>query len=664
MRKNLLLAVTLLGVCFAGWVSSRGVGKAEAAGQQETPQSPPTIPSYGNGQQGDGKTLPSIPQEYFPPVVVPANSGQRPQQKTIDLQTPSYSPANGGSSSSFPPMTGGQAIQPKSMDLPTPSRVARPTSRFGSEPPQATGNAPMAQGVGDTKLAPFATGGAFNRSQAIEAPPPGRTAAPDINATPRGAAPELVGGEEQGQSNDNPTGRQEPSVSLEWIGPPTAKLGQPVTYQIIVKNTSAIPVQNVTVRNRIPAGVTVQQTEPRAINELNTLIWEVGTMQPRQEKRIDLQLLPEARGDLACQAFVSFTGMSQARIRVREPKLQLKIAGPDKVLLGDAAPFSLTVTNPGDGSADQVKIRAALSDGLEHTRGRTVEFELGNLGPNESRSVQLVCTTKTGGPQTCEAMAIAEGGLKAQDVATTEVLLPRLEINIAGPKLRYLDRKATYVVKVVNPGSAPASNVTINSLIPDGFKFLTASDGGRHDFATRTVSWYLGDLTPGQLREMSIELLAINPGEYHIAANVTAARGLKSETDVITHVEGLSALLMEMVDLDDPVEVGADTAYEIRVTNTGSKTETNLQLICTIPDKMEFRSAVGAGGARSHLQGKELTFEPIPKLAPRADVIYRVNVRGVAPGDLRFRARITADGLTEPVLKEESTKVYGDDVIK
>ena len=93
----------------------------------------------------------------------------------------------------------------------------------------------------------------------------------------------------------------------------------------------------------------------------------------------------------------------------------------------------MTVTNPGDGSADQVKIRATLSDGLEHTRGNTVEFELGNLGPNETPSVQLVCTTKTGGQQTCEAVAVAEGGLKAQDVANTEVLLPRLELNVAGP---------------------------------------------------------------------------------------------------------------------------------------------------------------------------------------------------------------------------------------
>jgi uncharacterized repeat protein (TIGR01451 family) len=453
-------------------------------------------------------------------------------------------------------------------------------------------------------------------------------------------------------------------VSLEWIGPPTAKLGQPVTYQIIVKNISSSPVQGVIVRTRLPVGVTVQATEPKAFNEVNVLIWDLGTLQPRQERRLDLQLLPDTKGDLACQALVTFTGSSTARIRVREPKLLLKASGPDKVLLGDIATVTLTVSNPGDGTADRVKVKAALPEGLEHARGRLVEFDLGNLGPNESRSVQLVCATKTGGEQKCDAVATAEGNLKSEDSAVLEVILPRLDLSIAGPRLRYLDRKAVYVLKITNPGSAPASNVTISDQIPEGFKFLSASDGGRHDFATRTVSWFVGDLTPGQSREVSLEVLAINTGEYKHKANVLAARGLRSDAEILTRVEGLPALLMELVDLDDPVEVGADTAYEIRVTNTGSKTETNLQLICTVPDKMEFRGAQGAANCRFHVQGKDVVFEPLPKLAPRADAIYRVNVRGVAPGDLRFRARITADGLTEPVLKEESTKVYGDDAIK
>jgi hypothetical protein len=144
-------------------------------------------------------------------------------------------------------------------------------------------------------------------------------------------------------------------------------------------------------------------------------------------------------------------------------------------------------------------------------------------------------------------------------------------------------------------------------------------------------------------------------------AVATASRGHKAEAIATTRVEGLSALLMELVDLDDPVEVGADTAYEIRVTNTGSKMETNLELVCILPDKMEFRGAKGADNCRFRVQDKQVIFEALPRLAPRADAVYRVYVRGLAPGDLRFRARIRADGLTEPVLREESTKVYGDD---
>src|SRR5205823_3001916 len=143
------------------------------------------------------------------------------------------------------------------------------------------------------------------------------------------------------QANDNPTGRQDPAVSLEWIGPATVKLGQPATYQVFVKNISSTPVSQVIVRVRIPTGVTVQATEPKALQEANALIWDLGTLQPHHERRLDMQLLPDMKGDLACTALVTFTGTSTTRIRVREPKLVLKGAGPDKVLLGDTATVTL-----------------------------------------------------------------------------------------------------------------------------------------------------------------------------------------------------------------------------------------------------------------------------------------------------------------------------------
>ena len=76
---------------------------------------------------------------------------------------------------------------------------------------------------------------------------------------------------------------------------------------------------------------------------------------------------------------------------------------------------------------------------------------------------------------------------------------------------------------------------------------------------------------------------------------------------------------------------------------------------------MEIRAAKGAAGCPFRVEGRELIFAPLPRLAPRVDAIYRVTVRCMAPGDMRFQARMRADGLTQPVLREESTRVYGDE---
>jgi uncharacterized repeat protein (TIGR01451 family) len=462
-----------------------------------------------------------------------------------------------------------------------------------------------------------------------------------------------------GATPKNPTGRQEPAVAIEWIGPVTAKVGVAQDYSIAVRNACNIAVQQVMVRVRIPKDMTVKATEPNAVSEGNVYMWELGTLQPQQEKILQCKLIAEGRGDMAPQAWVTFTGSSVMRIAVREPKLTVKASAPEKVLVGDAATFMLTVSNPGDGMAEQVKVHAQLSEGLEHVKGNKVDFEIGNLNPGESRSVQLICATKTGGEQKCDAMAEAEGGLKGQDQAMTNVIMPRLDLAIAGPGLRYLDRKATYTLKVTNPGDAPATNVSVNDVVPAGFKFLSATDGGRHDFATRTVSWFVGEVGPGQTKEVKFEVVAVNPGEFHHKASAQAARGLKTDAELLSRVEGLSAILLEVVDTEDPIEVGGDTAYEIRITNTGSKTETDIKLVCTIPEKMEFKNSQGP--AKCHAEGKVIVFDPVPKLAPRADAIFRVNVKALQAGDVRFKAQITSTNLVEPVLEMEATRIYADE---
>lgn len=462
----------------------------------------------------------------------------------------------------------------------------------------------------------------------------------------------------QEQTGETSANRQEQAVSLEWVGPTSAKIHQPADYNLVVRNICASQVQQVLVRVKVPSGMNILATEPKAVSESNLLVWELGTLAPRQEKTLQMRLQAETRGEAMPQAWVTFTGSSSLRIKIREPKLVLKAQATDKVLLGDAATIVLTVTNPGDGSAEQVKVHAELGDGLEHKSGKRVDFVVGTLAPGESRSATLVCGTKSVGQHLCEGSAEAEGGLTAKKTATVSVLTPRLDLLASGPAIRYLERRAVYTFRAVNPGDAPATNVTLTDVVPEGFKFLAASDNGQHDANNRSVSWFLGEIAPGQAKEVRLELLPIALGDQKQQAVAQAARGLKAQSEVKTRVEGLSAILTEVVDTDDPIEVGAETIYEVRISNTGSKAETELKLVCTIPDKMEFKKAQGP--AHFHAEGKQVIFDALPKLAPRADALFRIAVKGVSPGDVRFKVEVTSASLTEPIIRMESTRIYAD----
>ena len=121
-------------------------------------------------------------------------------------------------------------------------------------------------------------------------------------------------------------------------------------------------------------------------------------------------------------------------------------------------------------------------------------------------------------------------------------------------------------------------------------------------------------------------------------------------------VEGVPALSLEVVALEDPIEVGADQTFEIRVVNRGSSPCTNIQIVAQAPEGLQPREGTGPSACRAN--GLEVAFEPLQKLAIKADAVYRVKVRGLQPGDYRFRVQMTCDQLRQPVMKEEASRVY------
>lgn len=116
--------------------------------------------------------------------------------------------------------------------------------------------------------------------------------------------------------------------------------------------------------------------------------------------------------------------------------------------------------------------------------------------------------------------------------------------------------------------------------------------------------------------------------------------------------------MLEVIDVDDPVEVGKDTTYIITVTNQGSDHSRNVRVTCALEAGMEYVSSSGPTTGTLGAEGKVVAFEPLPSLAPKAKASWKVGVRALSEGDVRFKVGMTDDRLERPVEETEATHFY------
>ena len=241
-------------------------------------------------------------------------------------------------------------------------------------------------------------------------------------------------------------------------------------------------------------------------------------------------------------------------------------------------------------------------------------MSVGSLPGGESQVIRLALVAVQGGPQAMQVRAVA-GDLQQSATATILVAAPNLKVAAEGPSLRYIGRDATYRVRVTNDGGAAANNVRVACAVADGFRFVRADKGGRFEADASQVLWYVGRIEAGQSIDLAAELNPTRLGRFQQTMTVVGEQGLKGEAVVSTEVDGTASLLVEIVDLDDPVEVGVETAYEIRVKNEGTKAAKNVDVACKIPPGVKLVSAKGPTTFRD--EGPALAFDPVSELAPR-----------------------------------------------
>jgi uncharacterized repeat protein (TIGR01451 family) len=237
---------------------------------------------------------------------------------------------------------------------------------------------------------------------------------------------------------------------------------------------------------------------------------------------------------------------------------------------------------------------------------------------------------------------------------TTSVGVPVLAISKTGPEQQYIGRPIEYELKITNKSNVSAKNTIVEETVPDGVTSVKATAGAK--LAGSKLIWEFGTLEANASKDVKISYVPTKAGILVNSANATAYCATAVSASLKTTVTGISALLMEVVDVEDPVQIGSYATYVIRVENQGSATATNILVTAMLEDNVRYISSAGA--TASSKEGQTVRFFPLGSLAPQAKAAWRVVVEAVRPGDVRFKVIMNADQLTRPVEETESTHLY------
>ncbi|MDX1962399.1 MAG: hypothetical protein SFX18_04555 [Pirellulales bacterium] len=657
-------------------------------------RSPYYIPPAGGSQNGPVR-LPAQAPAYQPqagvnPALSPAPANAPLQAPRRDFQVrpinqlgggnaaanPSISPNTGGpTSAARPSATNGVRLTTHAAPLGVadhanavvaPDQAApfaantlpfnnlQPVNPAATGTPRTPGLLPATPTEGEIPASPLA--GPPGRTEQFSAsrvtPPHATTAEPHTSA-----AATLAQAQPGSKAVDGP---QTPQVTIEKLAPAEVQVGQPAAFLLKIRNSGAVPAYGVQVTDAVPTGCQFVRSEPTANpGRDGMLLWKLGTMQPGEEQAITVELLPQAEGEIGSVAAVQFQAVVGVRTLAVRPALALAVSGPAEILAGEDVTLTIRISNPGSGVATNVVLEEHVPAALKHPGGSELELEIGTLKPGETKELDLILSSVHAGKVVNQLTARGDGGLRAETQCQFAVLAPELKIGVEGPTRRFLERQAIYTLTVANPGTAAAKDVELVAQLPRGLKFIKADNEGTYDAARHCVIWSLEELPAKEHGAVKLTTLPVEEGEQKLTTTGKARQGLVDQSEQLVVIEGVAAILFEVADLSDPIELNGETAYDVKITNQGSKEAANVQLVALLPAELEFLSAEGA--TRHKLEGNRLVFEPIARLPAKSETVYRLHMRGVAAGDVRLKVQLLTDDIRQPITKEESTRVFADE---
>jgi uncharacterized repeat protein (TIGR01451 family) len=453
-----------------------------------------------------------------------------------------------------------------------------------------------------------------------------------------------------------PTGdRASSGLSVEKSWPCEMQAGQEFTFDICATNiTSGMSLSDVVVIDESPANLKIVKTEP-SIATGQQMTWNVGTLAPGEKKCLKVTAVATAAGTVT-NCWTGRYSLSQCiTMNVTNPALKVTKTMPAEVMLCDNIPVTIEVTNTGTGVARDVKVSDKLPTGLKMASGQG-EFsgDAGSLAAGQSRKFDFMVKADKTGTYSNAATAMAAGNLNATTTAvTTKVTQPVLTLKAECPGTILIGRQAAFKLTVGNTGDAACSNTTVTVPLPAGTQFVSAGQGGTG--SATGITWNVGAVKPGESKTLDFTLRSTS-GVGNITINATANCGCSNPATATcaTGVQGTADIGTLLDDDNGVVLVGDNHDYRYEVVNQGQIDLTNVKVVITLPEGLEFVSSTAPKPPQ--VDGRKLTFTGVTGvLKPGQKGAYILTCKASTPGEKLVISETTADQIKTPVRDDELT---------
>jgi uncharacterized repeat protein (TIGR01451 family) len=509
------------------------------------------------------------------------------------------------------------------------------------------------------------------------------------------------------------------TISLSKRGPTQGAVGETLTYRIEVRNSGAAALRDVTVSDQLAAGLTLLGSNPPASSGGNVLQWRLGDVQSGETRVIEVQVRPERSGVFnSCATVRTADGQSaqdcaSTSVLTAELDVQMSVRTAEPVQVGQKATFEIIVSNRSALPATGLLITDRYDAGLDHeSQANPIERDLDRLEPGQSRKIGVTFTVTREGQLCNDVTVTGVGGVRGSAracivaAAATEpppdrpptdqppvTKLPPTQpppagqasekrasvaVKMTGPESVAIGGVAEFQIEITNNGDVDLTRLQISDTFDASLNPVQATQG--YTWEKDTLVWNFPSLAAGKTLRLQVNCrgqaaaaracnrIAVTSdqkaaGEAEACLSIRAGGSVPPVVPPVVPPAAGSAtesqLSVEVNDLADPVVVGKEVTYEIRVKNSGKSAEQNIKVLAILPAELTLIRLGTHGPGRYDVDmERNIRFQTLKEIKPGETLTYRVRARAQQAGEVSLQVVYETASMEKSKTVEEKTTLF------